>query len=135
MAQQNSKVLHISLWVVQGLLASMFIMAGGMKSTQPVEQLATSLPWVSQVPVALVRFIGISEVLGGLGLVLPALLRIKTVLTPLAAVGIVVIMLLAAILHISRGETPAVGMNIVIGLLAVFVAWGRSTQARIQAKA
>jgi uncharacterized membrane protein YphA (DoxX/SURF4 family) len=75
--QTPSKALHIILWIARVLLAVMFLMAGFSKATQPIDQLSQMLPWAGQVPVALVRFIGVSEVLGGLGLVLPALLRIK----------------------------------------------------------
>ncbi|HMZ94895.1 MAG: DoxX family protein [Chloroflexi bacterium OLB14] len=136
MATQNSssKALNISLWVAQGILAAMFLMAGAMKSTQPVEQLATSLPWVTQVPVALVRFIGISEFLGAVGLLLPSILRIQPKLTVWAAIGIATIMLFALIFHASKGEFSAIGMNVVLGLIAVFVAWGRAKKVSIKPK-
>ena len=132
---QPSKALHVALWIVQVLLAAMFLMAGFMKISQPITQLATSLPWVSQVPEALVRFIGAAEVLGGLGLLLPSLLRIQPRLTVLAAVGLVLVMVLAAGFHLTRGEGGMVGPNLVIALLAAFVAWGRSNKAPIAAKA
>ena len=136
MATQNSssKALNISLWVAQGILAAMVLMAGAMKSTQPVEQLATSLPWVTQVPVALVRFIGISEFLGAVGLLLPSILRIQPKLTVWAAIGIATIMLFALIFHASKGEFSAIGMNVVLGLIAVFVAWGRAKKVSIKPK-
>jgi len=72
-----SKALHISLWIAQVILAAMFLMAGVMKSTQPIEQLGASMSWVNDFSAGMVRFIGISELLGGIGLLLPALLRIK----------------------------------------------------------
>lgn len=134
MTTQISKTLNISLWIGQGLLAILFLMAGAMKSTQPIEQLATSLPWVAEVPSALVRFIGISEVLGGIGLLLPAMLRIQPKLTVYAAIGIAIIMVLALIFHIMKGEYPVIGMNILLGAIAVFVAWGRTKKIPIQAK-
>ncbi len=136
MATQNSssKALNISLWVAQGILAAMFLMAGAMKSTQPVEQLATSLRWVTKVPVALVRFIGISEFLGAVGLLLPSILRIQPKLTVWAAIGIATIMLFALIFHASKGEFSAIGMNVVLGLIAVFVAWGRAKKVSIKPK-
>ena len=134
MATQKSKALNISLWIAQGLLAAMFLMAGAMKSTQPIEQLATSLPWVKEVPAGLVRFIGICEFLGAVGLVLPSLLRIQPKLTIYAAIGIATIMIFALVFHISKGETSVIGMNIVIGLIAVFVAWGRTKKVPIQPK-
>jgi uncharacterized membrane protein YphA (DoxX/SURF4 family) len=133
--QQRSKALHIALWVAQVLLAAMFLMSGFMKLAQPIDQLSKMLPWAAQVPEALVRFIGTAEVLGALGLILPSLLRIKPQLTAWAAIGIAVIMLLATFFHISRGENGAIGMNIVIALLAAFIAWGRFRKAPIPAKA
>lgn len=72
-----SKALHISLWIAQVILAAMFLMAGVMKSTQPIEQLGASMSWVNDFSAGMVGFIGISELLGGIGLLLPALLRIK----------------------------------------------------------
>lgn len=128
------KALHIALWVAQVVLALMFIMAGFMKLSQPIDQLSKSLPWVTQAPVALVRFIGIAELLGGIGLILPAALRIKPALSGWAGAGIALIMLFATVFHISRGEYKAIGMTIVIGLLALFVAWGRLKRAPIYSK-
>ena len=134
MANQNSKALNISLWVGQGILAAMFLMAGTMKSTQPIEQLATSLPWVTEVPAGLVRFIGISELLGAIGLILPSVLRIQPKLTVYAAFGIIAIMLFALIFHITKGEFSVIGINIVLGLIATFVAWGRTKKVPMQPK-
>ena len=133
--KSSSKALHITLWIAQVLLAGMFIMSGFMKISQPIEQLSQMLPWASQIPSGLVRFIGISEVLGGLGLILPALLRIKPQLTPLAALGLATVMLFAAIFHASRGEFSSIGMNVILSLVALFIAWGRSKKAPIQPKA
>ena len=132
--QQRSKALHITLWIAQVLLAAMFLMSGFMKLAQPIDQLSKMLPWAAQVPEALVRFIGAAEVLGALGLILPSLLRIKPQLTAWAAIGIAVIMLLATFFHISRGENGAIGMNLVLALLAAFIAWGRFKKAPIPAK-
>jgi uncharacterized membrane protein len=130
----TSKALNISLWAAQGILAAMFLMAGVMKSTQPIEQLGASLPWVNDVSLGLVRFIGISELLGGIGLLLPALLRIKPILTPLAAMGIFAIMVLAFVFHITKGEYEALGFNVILGAIAFFIAWGRYKKAPITAK-
>jgi uncharacterized membrane protein YphA (DoxX/SURF4 family) len=133
--QNSSKALHITLWIAQVLLAAMFLMSGFMKVSQPIDQLSQMLPWASQVPSGLVRFIGISEVLGGLGLILPAALRIKPHLTIWAALGLATVMLFAAIFHISRGEFSAIGMNVILSLVALFIAWGRAKKAPIQPKA
>lgn len=134
MEKSSSKVLHITLWIVQVLLGAMFIMAGGMKSFQPIPELAKMLPWAGAVPSGLVRFIGLSELLGGLGLLLPSLLRILPNLTPLAAWGLALIQVLAALFHISRGESSVIGMNLVLLLLAVFIAWGRTKKVPILTK-
>lgn len=132
--QKYNKAIHISLWIAQVLLAVMFIMAGLMKATQPIEALAESLPWVSSTSLGLVRFIGVSELLGGIGLILPALLRIKPFLTVWAAIGLAVVMVLAAIFHASRGEFSGIGVNLVFMAIALFVAWGRSKKVPILAK-
>lgn len=134
MEQKKNKAMHITLWIAQGLLAAMFIMAGFMKTLQPVEALLESLPWVASTPLGLVRFIGASELLGGIGLFLPAILRIKPFLTIWSALGIGAIMLLAAIFHGSRGEFEAIGFNVFMLAITLFIAWGRSKKAPIAAK-
>lgn len=130
----RNKGLNIALWIVQVMLAGMFAMAGIMKISTPIEELATTLKWASDLPL-LVRFIGASELAAALGLVLPALLRIKPILTPVAATGLIVIMMLAAVFHITRAEYPAIGFNALLGALAFFITWGRFKKAPILAKA
>ncbi len=132
---KNNKAIHIILWIAQGLMAAMFIMAGAMKASQPLEVLAASMPWISATPSALVRFIGVSELLGGIGLILPALLRIKPFLTSWAAIGLVIVMFLAAIVHATRGEFSSIGVNVFVIAICGFIAWGRSSKAPIPAKA
>ncbi len=125
--------MNLILWLVQVLLAAAFGMAGFMKSTQPVDVLVQNgVQWASQVPIAMVRFIGISELLGAIGLILPAATRIKPSLTPLAALGLLTIMILAMAFHLSRSEVQATPVNIVLGGLAAFVAWGRTKKAPIK---
>lgn len=128
------KALHLTLWVAQILLALAFTFAGAMKATQPIADLAQQMVWPGTVPAPLVRFIGVSELLGGLGMILPAATRIKPVLTVLAALGLTTIMVLAAIFHATRGELSAIPVNIVLGGLAAFVAWGRWQKAPIAAR-
>ena len=132
--QQRSKALHITLWVLQVLLAAMYIMAGMSKVSQPIDKLSQMLPWVTQMPEAIVRFIGTAEILGALGLILPSLLRIQPKLTPIAALGLVVVQLFAVAFHISRGETAVLGMNFVLIAVAAFIAWGRFKKALIAPK-
>ncbi|MEW5739691.1 MAG: DoxX family protein [Myxococcota bacterium] len=123
------KALHIGLWVAQVLLALAFGAAGAMKAFTPAAELATKMAWVNHVPAGLIPFIGLSEVAGALGLILPALTRIKPVLTPVAAALLVVVMVLAGALHVSIGEPPI--PNVILGALAGFVAWGRFKRAPI----
>ena len=127
--QQRSKALHITLWIAQVILAAMFLMSGFMKLSQPIDQLSKMLPWAAQVPEALVRFIGVAEVLGAVGLILPSLLRIQPKLSPIAAAGLALVMLFAVVFHISRGETPMIGMNFILIAIAAFIAWGRFKKA------
>lgn len=130
---KQAKILHISLWITQGLLAAAFIMAGFMKLTAPIHELAANgMTFVNSFSETTVRFIGICEILGSLGLILPALLRIKPILTPIAAVGLALVMVLATIYHISAGEPPV--PNVILFALASFVAWGRLKKAPIMAK-
>ena len=109
----------------------MFGMAGFMKTTAPMEVLAAQLVWPGALPEGLVRFIGAAEFLGAVGLILPALTRIRPILTPLAATGLVVVMALAVPFHLTRGELQALAVNIPLGALAAFVAWGRLKKAPI----
>lgn len=124
--------MNVGLWIVQGLLAVAFAMAGVMKGFTPLDQLAVQMPWINEVPGFLPRFIGFSELAGAIGLILPAATRIKPVLTPLAGLGLVIVMILGAGFHLSRGEFAAVPINVVLGGLAGFVWWGRSKKARIE---
>jgi uncharacterized membrane protein YphA (DoxX/SURF4 family) len=116
--------MNIALWIIQVLLAGMFLMAGVMKAFL-YERAKASLPWVKDVPHGLVTFIGICELLGGLGLLLPAITGILPWLTPLAAAGLATIMILAAGFHMSRREGQAIVFNVVLLALAAFVAYGR----------
>jgi uncharacterized membrane protein YphA (DoxX/SURF4 family) len=134
MKEKNNKGLNIALWIVQSLLAIMFLMAGIMKLSMPIGQLYISMPWTKDVSEVLVRFIGISELLGGIGLMLPSIFRIKPILTPIAASALILVMILAMIFHISRGETNIIGMHIVIILFALFVALGRFKYVPILSK-
>ncbi|MDX3457632.1 DoxX family protein [Streptomyces sp. ME02-8801-2C] len=117
--------MNVFLWIVQVVLAAMFAMAGVMKSTQPKEKLVDQLPWTADFSQGTVRFIGIVEFAAALGLILPAATDIAPVLTPLAATGLAVTMVLAALTHTRRKEPGAVGFTAVLLILAVLVAWGR----------
>lgn len=110
-----------ALWVVQVLLAALFLFAGGLKLVMSAEALAAGGPF----PVPFLRFIAVCEVLGAIGLILPGLLKIGTSLTPLAAAGLVIIMIGATVSGIMSGMFLLVFIPAVTGLLAAFVAYGR----------
>ena len=115
-----------ALWIVQGLLAALFLFAGGTKLILPLDVLMSmGSPNQIQLPGWFVRFIGVVEVLGALGLILPGLLRIRPGLTPLAAAGLVIIMIGATVLTlVADGVAPAL-IPLMVGLLSAFVAYGR----------
>jgi hypothetical protein len=110
-----------ALWIVQGLLALLFLFAGGMKLVLPLEELTGPMP----LPGWFVRFIGVAEVLGAIGLILPGLLRLRLGLTPLAAAGLVLIMSGATVLTLAGGDIVMALIPLVVGLLSAFVAYGR----------
>lgn len=128
-----SKAMHVGLWVAQTLLALAFGMAGAMKTFTPIDELVKRMPWFASVPF-LPRFIGPAEIAGALGMILPAATRIRPALTPLAGVGLATIMVLAAGMHLVRGELQMVPVNVVLGGLAGFVVWGRSRKVPIEAR-
>ena len=115
---------HI-LWIVQGLLALIFLFTGGTKLVLPIEVMTEQVP----LPGWFVRFLGVAEVLGAIGLIFPGLLRIRPGLTPLAASGLVIIMIGATTLTLAGGVVPGgvtlALISLVVGLLAAFVVYGR----------
>ena len=115
--------MNVVLWIIAGLLAVAFAGAGLMKLAQPKAKLAASgMAWTEDFSDGQVKGIGAVEVLGALGLILPAALGIAEVLTPLAAAGLAITMVIAAITHVRRGEGSMVPVNVVLGGLALFVA-------------
>lgn len=118
--------MNVVLWVIAGLLALAFLAAGAMKLAQPKEKLAASgMEWVDGFAPGAIKAIGALEVLAAVGLVVPPLVGVAPVLAPLAALGLVAMMVGAAITHARRGETQMIVVNVVLGLLAAVVAWGR----------
>ena len=117
--------MNIVLWIVAGLLALAFLAAGTMKLTQPKEKLAAGMPWTDDFSASAIKGIGALEVLAALGLVLPAALDIVPVLVPLAALGLVLVMVGAMATHARRKESQAIVINVVLAALAAVVAWGR----------
>ena len=111
------------LWIAQGILAALFLFAGGMKLAMPAAALAAQ----SHLPGAFMKFIGVAEVLGALGLVLPGLFHIRERLTSLAAAGLVIIMVGAVVTTIVLGQ-PGAFVPALVGVLAAYVAWGRAAR-------
>lgn len=126
-----SKGLHTGLWLAQGLLALAFAMAGTFKLLTPIADLAAKMSWIQDASPILVRFIGATELAGALGLILPSVTRIQPKLTVLAALGLVLVMALGAGVHLMHGEANRLPVNIFLGGLAGFVAWGRWRAAAI----
>jgi hypothetical protein len=116
------------LWIVQGLLAVMFLFAGGSKLVMSAAQMAEQGAGVGgiQPPLAFIRFIGVCEVLGAIGVVVPWLTGIRPGLTPLAAAGLVVIMIGATVVNLTTTVPALAIFTAILGLLAAFVAYGRS---------
>ncbi|MBI2180889.1 MAG: DoxX family protein [Deltaproteobacteria bacterium] len=113
--------MNIALWIVQGLLAAVFLFAGGMKLVLPIEEMTKQLP----LPGLFLRFIALCEVLGAIGLILPGLLRIRPGLTALAAAGLAIIMIGATVTTLMTGDVAMALIPLVVGLLSAFVAYGR----------
>jgi uncharacterized membrane protein YphA (DoxX/SURF4 family) len=115
--------MNTALWIIQALLAALFLFAGGMKLVMPIEDIIKQMPL--PLPGWFVRFTGVVELLGGIGLILPWLLRIKPELTPLAAAGLVIVMIGATVYTLASGEIASAPMPLVVGILAGFIAYGR----------
>lgn len=118
---KSRKGINVALWVVQVLLALEFLLAGGIKLAMPIEAMAKQ----AGMPGPFLRFIGVMELLGAIGLILPGILRIRTILTPLAAAGLVVIMIGATVIMFRMNGGVQALTPAVVGVLAAFVAYGR----------
>jgi uncharacterized membrane protein len=110
------------LWIIQWVLALLFLFAGGVKLILPAAELAKQAPMLSA---GFLRFVGVCEVLGAIGLILPGLLRMRPGLTPLAAAGLVIIMIGAIVVTVMTGGVGMAIMPFVVGVLLVFIAYGR----------
>ena len=127
----SSKGWTIALWAAQLLLAAAYGLFGSMKATQPLDQLAQMMTWIPSFPPLFVRTLGVAEVLGAIGLILPSLTRIQPRLTVLAAQCILLHQAFAVALHVSKGEIGVLGLNAVLIVLAAFIVWGRRSKAVI----
>jgi uncharacterized membrane protein YphA (DoxX/SURF4 family) len=129
-----SATLRVSLWVVQALLGALFIGTGVWKLFTPIAQLAALIPWAGQVPGGFLQATAVIDLLGGIGVLLPALTRIKPGLTVLAALGCALLQLSAIVFHVSRGEALNTPFNFLLVGLSLFVGWGRRYRAPIPAR-
>jgi uncharacterized membrane protein YphA (DoxX/SURF4 family) len=118
--------MNLALWIVAIVLAVVFTGSGLLKQLVPKDKLVTAgQGWAQDYSQTNIRLIGLAEILGAIGLVLPAVVHIAPILVPLAAVGLVLVMLGAAVVHARRNEPMNVAVNLVLIALAIFVAWGR----------
>jgi hypothetical protein len=128
---QPSRGLDVALWIVQGLLALTLIGGAVWKVVTPIPELAAKMPWMGQVSPAFLYTTALLDLLGGLGVLLPSVMRIKPGLTVLAALGCVALMTGAIGFHVSRGEAAKTPFNVFLVALSLFVAWGRRSKAPI----
>lgn len=129
-----SKGLHLGLWVVQALCAFAFTGAGLLKLTSDLVELGTKMAWVPKFPALAVRGIGLVELLGAIGLILPSALRTQPQLTVWAAMGLTLVMLGAASTHVALGEPQEMVPALVLAALSTFIVWGRGAKAPIAPK-
>lgn len=120
-----------ALWIIQALLGLLFLFSGGMKFVMSVAEMTKAVP---SMPGWFLHFIGVMEILGGLGLVLPSLLRIRPGLTPLAAAGLVIIMIGATVITLTTMGAGAAALPLIVGILCAFVAYGRWRLAPLSAR-
>lgn len=118
--------MNLALWIIAGILAAVFAGSGAMKLAMPKDKLVESgLGGLADVSQAAIRLIGVAELAGALGLIVPPLVHIAPVLVPLAAVGLALVMVGATVVHARRREIPNVGVTVLLLVLALVVAWGR----------
>jgi len=113
---------NVALWIMQGLLTALFLFSGVTKLILPIEEMTRQIA----LPGLFLRFIGVCEILGALGLILPGIFRVRTGLTPVAAAALVIIMIGATVVNLMAGQRVAALITLVIGLLLAFVAQNRS---------
>lgn len=129
-----NKGLNIALWITQGLISLTFVGTAFWKLLTPVDQLSKMIPWTGEFSPAFVVFIALVDLLGGVGVILPTLLKIKPKVAVLAALGCAALMASAIVFHLTRGEGAATPFNFFMLVLSSFVAWGRWTGAPVQAR-
>ena len=129
---QDSKGLNVALWIVQGLLALTFAGTGFWKILTPIPELASKMPWMGQVSPSFLYATAVFDILGGIGVLLPSVTRIKPGLAVLGALGCAALQASAAVFHVMRGEAANTPFNFFLIALALFVAWGRRSKVPIR---
>ncbi len=117
--------MNTALWILQGMLALTYLGAGSAKLIQPRAKLRPAMPYVEDLAEWVIKFIGVCEVLGAGGLILPGLTGVAPVLTPFAASGLAILQVLAGFLHVRRQEFSNLPINASLCAIAAFIAWGR----------
>ncbi len=129
-----TKPTNLALWILQLLLAVIFAKAGAMKTCTPMIELATQMHWVYYTPEGAVRLLGYLEIMGAFGLIFPAATRVWSIVTPIAALCLAVLMGLAVIVHLVHDESSAIGIPLALAMIALVVAWGRFRIEPIQTR-
>lgn len=124
-----STPLKLGLWLAQTIICILFVLFGCLKLMLPVEKLAAMWVWPGQVPVWLLHLVGVLDIAGGIGVLLPAITHIQPRLVVYAALGCTALQLCAIIFHVSRGEVGVVWLNCILLGLAAFILWGRGRKA------
>ena len=117
--------MNLTLWIIAGALAALFLLSGVTKLTQPKEKIVAATPAVENFGPGAIKAIGLLEILAAIGLILPAVVDMASIFVPLAAVGLVLLMAGAMIVHLRRREARGIAVTLVLLALAAFVAWGR----------
>ena len=128
------RLLQVTLWTAQILMAAAFCLFGFMKLTVPIAQLAVNMKWTGEFPAGLVRLLGAIDMAGGLGVLLPSLTRILPRVAVIAAAGCVALQVFAILFHVYRGEAGLIPLNLILLALALFIFWGRLRKAPIAAR-
>jgi uncharacterized membrane protein YphA (DoxX/SURF4 family) len=133
-AASAGKWLNVGLWAAQILLGLAFCLFGFMKLTSPIGELSQNMLWTGQLPVEFVRTVGVIDILGGVGVILPAATRILPWLTVWAALGCTVLQVFAICFHSYRGEFQVLPLNFILLPLAAFILWGRSRKVPLESR-
>jgi uncharacterized membrane protein len=125
---KRAKALRVALLISRILLA-LLLLSGAVMKWLPIEQISETMPWTGELPEIAVRLLGVVDLLGAIGLLVPGMLGWNKYWTVAAAVGVAALMVSAIVFHVIRGEVEVIGINIFAGIVALFVAWGTNKAA------